>query len=158
MNDLSNHEIVNLLIEHEAAIASLYTAMSLGLPEMKDFWGRLIREEKAHAEVLRMLQRRLEAGGVFLNTRKFNEAAIRSSIDYIQRQVAKIATEGITKLRALALALNVEQAMLENELFRVFESDSADMKHEFQALRGHTVIHQKLLEQHLATAKNRVDQ
>jgi hypothetical protein len=157
MKDPTNKDLLSILEEHEEAIASLYAAFSVCLPEMKALWDQLVHEEKAHVEVLRMLRERLESGGVLLNTRKFNMAAVQTSLDYIKRHIAKIPSEGITALRALSLALNFEHAIIEKEFFCIFESDSTEMKSEFQALRDHTASHQKLLEGYLESEKRRMD-
>jgi hypothetical protein len=55
MANVPNKDIVDLLIEHEEALAALFSAIGDALPEMVMFWEKLKREECAHAEVLRML-------------------------------------------------------------------------------------------------------
>ena len=70
MQDAAHGEIVNLLIEHEEALADLYSTYEQLLPEMADFWENLKREELAHADILRTLLQAFEAGNMVLNERK----------------------------------------------------------------------------------------
>lgn len=157
MNDPTNHDLLNILAEHEEALAALYAAFSVCLPEMKTLWDQLVHEEHAHAEVLRMLRARLESGGAHLNTRKFNIAAVQTSLDFIARHIATILSEGTTPLYALSLALNLEYALIEKEFFCVCESDSTEMKDDFQSLRDHITGHQKIIEGYLELEKRRMN-
>ena len=155
MENATNQELLGILIQHEDALAGMYGTFGSALPGMKVFFTRLVQEEKAHADVLRALSGQLESGGILLNRRKFNAVAVKSSIEYIQRQVVKISGEGITPIKALALAIDCENAIIEKGLFGVFETDSVAMKHEFQALCDHTIAHKKILENTLAAEKKK---
>ncbi len=54
--------------------------------------------------------------------------------------------QGITPIKALALALDLEKSMIERDFFCVFESDSPIIRKEFTALREHTLTHQRMLQ------------
>ena len=142
-----------MLEEHEEAIASLYAVFSSCLPETKDFWAGLVLEEKCHASWLRTLRERLESDGSLLNRRQFNTAAIQTSIDYVKRRINEVSSQGITTLRALVIGLDLEAALLEKDFFRILESDSTEMKKQFNALIDQTASHRKMLEAQLAVER-----
>lgn len=149
MAAVRNKDIVDLLMEHEEALASLFSTFGDALPEMTEFWERLKHDECAHAEVLRMLLKTLESKRMLLNERKFNSAAVRTTIDYIERLIATVHTSEITSIRALSLAVDSEHCSLERDFFEVFESDSIDMKKEFRELRAHEEKHREAIEERL---------
>ena len=153
MIDTTNSDIVRVLEEHEEVIGSLYAAFADCLPQMGDFWRKLAAQEKAHADVLRSLRKRLEFHGVMLNTRKFNRQAVQTSLGFIRQLLERIPREPMTPVRALSLAADYEQAMIEKDFFAVFESDAAEMKRDFQALRNHTARHRKLILERLEAEK-----
>jgi hypothetical protein len=155
MIDPTCDEIVGILQEHEEAMATLYAAFREHLPEWAPFWNRLVSEEHAHAIMLSMLREHLEKGGVHLNPRKFTLPVVRASINYLQQETAKVKAEGCSPLRALGLALSFERALIEDQFFAVFESDTREMATEFEELREHTLVHRKLLEDAINTEKQR---
>jgi hypothetical protein len=157
MATVQNKDIVNLLIEHEEALALLFSKFREAIPEMEEFWERLMQDECAHAEVLRMLLKTLESGRTSLNKRKFNSVAVRTTIGYIEQLIATVHTSQITSIRALSLAFDSESSSLERDFFEVFESDSEDMKREFLELRANEDKHREAIEERLRIEIEKVE-
>ena len=153
MDSATNRDIVDILILHEETIAGLYSTIADALPDMKDFWSILYKAEYAHAEVLRMLAKRLEQNGIILQPRKFNISAVQTSINYLRKNTSTIISEGTTPIRALSLALDLELSGLEQEFYKVFESDSAEMSKDFDELRIHEEGHRRLIKERLEKEK-----
>lgn len=153
MTDATVDGLLRKLEEHEEAMASLYTAFGSLQAETADFWKRLACEEHAHAAWLRTLRDRLAVGEGLQNRRLFNSAAVQTSIDYIQRRLAQISSEGITALRALVIALDLEDSLLEKEYFCVLASDSPEMQRVFNTLSEQTREHRKQIEALTAAEK-----
>jgi hypothetical protein len=147
MDTVIDRDIVDVLILHEESVAALYAAFADALPCMKDFWSILNMEEKAHAEVLRMLAGRMGQDGVTLSHRKFSVPAVQTSIDYLRKQTSMVRSEIMTSARALSLALDLERSGLESEYFEVFESDSKEINKEFAALIAHEKSHYQLIKE-----------
>jgi len=141
MDNSTGIPILDLLIQHEEAVRNLYKACVRKFPKQADFWGTLVREEQAHAEVLIALARELKAENVFLNDRKFNTVGVNTAIAHINKQRQLTETSNTPFLQVVAIALDIERAMVEKDFFDIFETDTPAMKQEFTALRKHSAEH-----------------
>ncbi|HAS82820.1 MAG TPA: hypothetical protein DCS43_09150 [Verrucomicrobia bacterium] len=155
MNTASNNDLLERLQQHEEAVAEIYATFGDRIPCMADFWSNLVNEEKSHAMVINMIRKAIGNANLSLDTRKFNMTAVQTAIDFIRRQTEQIRVQGTTTVKALFLAINLEQAMIERDFFCIFETDSPDMKREFSALREHTLKHQRMLERMLEREKDK---
>jgi hypothetical protein len=155
MNTASYIDLLDLLQRHEEAIADIYAVFSHQIPSMKTFWAKLANEEISHAMVITMIRKAIGNDNLSLDTRKFNVTAVQTAIAFISRQTEQIRTQGTTPIKALALATDLEKAMIEREFFSVFESDSPVMKKEFIELHEHTIQHQNMLQSMLDKEKSR---
>lgn len=141
MTALAIHNIINLLVQHEEEIADLYRTCSVIYPGAAFFWDNLVLEEQAHAQVLRELETYLATGQVMLNMDRFNVAGIQTAIDHVRKLKATVAEKNCNMQGAIAMSLDIERAIIENQFFAVFDSDSVMIKQEFNDLRKHTIDH-----------------
>jgi hypothetical protein len=147
-------DLLALMIKHEESISGLYDEFRKAIPGMEAFWRQLVQDEKAHAQVLRDLAARLVRKDVLLTNRPFPREAILAAITYIIRKTGEITQAGASQTQALATAIDLERAMLEKNFFSVIESDSTDMKKEFEAIRTHTEEHAGRLYKALLATKS----
>lgn len=147
--DKSEIEIIEHLAMQESAIASLYAAFSIALPDMKYFWTDLVAQENAHAEVVWKLAELSKAPNVKLNTHAFNVETIRTNIAYLKQQRENVQASGITTIRALALALDTEKGLIDKNFFRIIESSAPEIARELRALETHTTGHLRQIEKRL---------
>lgn len=141
MNNQTGIPIIDLLIQHEEAIGSLYKSCAIIFPNFAEFWQEFVIEEKAHADVLRMLAEQLKEEKVFLNDRKFNVTGVTTALEHVSRQQRLVESGTLTILKVLAITMDIERAIIERNFFEVFETDSVLMKREFAALKKHTAAH-----------------
>ncbi|MDD4869725.1 MAG: ferritin family protein [Kiritimatiellae bacterium] len=141
MNNPTGISILDVLIQNEEAVGSLYKACALKFPDFAEFWQRLVMEEKAHADILRELAKQLKTQQVFLNERKFNVTGVRTTINHVNKQRQLVEAGSVTLLQVTAIALDIERSIIDREYFEVFETDSLSMKKEFEALKEHTSEH-----------------
>lgn len=149
MNDLSGNDVIKMLSRQEEVIASLYATFSNALPEMRQFWDQLVEEEMAHSEVILMLAEMNESEEIYADKKRFNPTAIQTNIDHLTKHINKVASQGITAMRALAMASDIEHSLIETSYFRVITSDSARVQKELQEIERHTKQHCDLIEMHL---------
>lgn len=142
----SNNELLEMMALHEEKIAELYQAFAATLPQWRDFWLTIAKEEQGHAGWLRGLKKRLEVEGGLLNRERFNVSGIRTSIDYIQRTRDDVLNKGITPLRALVISLDLEGSLLEKEYFTVYKSDLMSIQEVFVKLQEHTAGHRRRMQ------------
>ena len=133
--------MLDLMVNHEEAMAELYETFVESVPEIGDFWRQMVHEEKRHADILRNLTVRLRNGVVFLNTRRFSFNELRRSLASLKKQIQKVRNGGTTVLESLALAHDFEKSIVEKRFFQVFGSDSPEMKESFEMLRNHCEEH-----------------
>lgn len=145
------HSLLLLLIQHEEALSSLYGTCGLRFPDHVEFWQTLVFEERAHADVLKELSRHLETQEVSLNERKFNVTGIQTAINHVNKQQQITEAGLLTIIQAMAIALDIERAIIEREFFEIFETDSPLIKREFDYLKKHT-------NEHIARIAGKLDQ
>lgn len=136
-----NSAIVDALIRHEGALASLYQAYATAFPETRDFWRQLVLEERAHADVLRTLKRFLITNGISLNPARFNAVALKISMESVTKTLERLKHGDMTLINAVAIALGLEQAMVEHDFFKVFEYHTPGMNKEAEDMRLHVQEH-----------------
>ena len=138
---LQQINVVEMLARNEEAISQLYHAYSEKFPESKGFWLGLADEEIGHAGSLRELHSKIHEGSVYLDESRFKVAAIKTFLDYLEREVAKTREQGVSLINALSTALYIEEALIERKYFEVFETDSVDLKHVLLDLAASTEEH-----------------
>jgi len=121
--------LIELLAGHETAISDLYEYCAGAFPKHRDFWLSLVHDERTHAEWIRHLNDHVEQGVVFLNEERFNPAVVRESIGHIRAVIKNAAATIPSHARALVVALEVEQTMIERRFFEVFDSPNPELKH-----------------------------
>jgi hypothetical protein len=122
MNTLKSPSgIANLMRKHELTIAGLYTAYSNKFPEYKDFWSGLANEEFEHAELISTIEEVVKKNPNDFIVDRFPESAILHSIEYINEQKERAFMSSVTLKNALSEAMYLEQALIENKYFEIFE-------------------------------------
>lgn len=85
----------------------------------------------------------LEGGVVFLNKERFKGESIQVFKEYIEKQLSALANGEVSDKNALAIAVDIESALLEKNFFEVFESDSVEIKNTFNKLARATIEHRE---------------
>ena len=73
---------------------------------------------------------------------------------YVRSRTDAALSEEISHLRALAAAADLERTVIEREFFKVFASDSQEIRNEFRALEEHTLEHRRRIEEALAVERS----
>ncbi len=149
----SEGSLLPLLMEHEEEVGRLYEAFASGLPEHEALWRKLAGDERRHATALGHLRAdpgievswQVEAG--------IRPAAVRSSIEYVRSQRQKAQTGGLDSLRALAVAADLENALIERQFSRVTVSASGEVRRVLEMLAAETMEHRDELEHALAAER-----
>jgi len=137
-------EVITLLSDHEEAIGNLYLGFAATLFEQKDFWEKCAHEEFHHAQMIRTFRDLLAKGEVRF-TGKFNTQVLQTSMRYIIEQIKQMNQKKINPMGAYAVALSIENSLLENRYFDSFTADSAEFQHVKQILMDETEKHRNLV-------------
>ncbi len=119
-------QLLMALYNHEIAISQLYGAYADQFSEYEDFWRDLSEEEINHAASLESLSRKVKAGDECVTMGTFSFASIEASIERMSKLIAQVEDADVTLIDALAHAVRIEEGMIENRYFEVFEGDSEE--------------------------------
>ncbi|MGB3479193.1 MAG: hypothetical protein WBB67_08530 [bacterium] len=122
------NEIMEILINHEEAISRLYEAYAQKFPDHKEFWSTLSWEEKDHAEQIRKLSQIIKKHHARFDLDRFKLNVIKISMDYIAKELVRAEKEDIPLRTALSVALNIENAIVDGEVFESFKGYTAEAK------------------------------
>ncbi len=148
MSDDYQNKVIQELIEHELALKELYEVYAEKFPENKDFWNKIAAEELGHATWIRRLESDISQGKTLFKEDRFNTQLIQTSTDYVNSQIASALQHDLELINALSVAVDIEQVMLENKFFEVFEVDSIELKQIMQSLQKATEEHLQRVRKH----------
>ncbi len=140
---------LDLLIRHETAIKQLYERFAEVFPEHRDFWEGMAEEEGRHSESLQGLSSKESLKKWFMTDSQFTRLAIQGSIEYIARQIERVNKAGISLLEALAIANDIEEALIEKQFIRLNISGPEEIKGVMRVLVADTQRHRKVMAEKL---------
>lgn len=127
MPDKEQNDIVELLARHEEAIAKLYNLYGQRFAGHGDFWRKLAGEEIQHANMLRRLRSRIEAGEGRVVYERFKASALLESLGRINAAIEKTTKGEFDHNDAIKMAAVIEGSIIENKYFAVFEGNCAEI-------------------------------
>jgi len=136
-------ETIEMLIRHEESIGQLYKAYAERYADHRDFWLGLADEEGRHAGWISELYSKVRDGSVHFNRDRFQIPAIQHSLNYVQKMLVKSQEPDFELIEAFSTAWYIEDALLENRFFEVFDTDSADLKETLRKLAEATEQHRQ---------------
>jgi rubrerythrin len=153
--DLKENQIkmIEMMAGNEETISKLYKTYAEKFPAHKEFWSQLAEEELEHADWIDKFYSQVKEGSVHFNEKRFTIEAIESLRNVVNNELARVQKEDIALLDALCIALDIENALVENKFFEVFEGDSVKLKHLFIELADGTNEHRDRIKK--ALDKNR---
>jgi hypothetical protein len=128
--------LLELLAEHERAIARLYRAYASRFDEHAGFWTNLADEELKHSACLNKLRTLSQEDDTFVIVERFSVDAIQFSIRYIEELIERASQPLATKL---------EESLLEKNFFEVLSGDSQEVQEVLDFLTNETERHSKIL-------------
>jgi len=145
--------VVQLLADHELALKELYQTYAATLPSRQDLWLKLAADEQRHYDWLEAL-RAGEGDADSLGACRWpRPPAIESSLKYLRGQIVRARQAEVALLVALAVAKDLETALLEKEFFKVAEGASPEVRAVLGRLSAATEQHQRAVVDALNTAK-----
>jgi rubrerythrin len=151
-----NENIIDVLKHNELMLSELYTAFSDAIPVHRYFWKRLALEERAHGDVLDSLNKQAKFKNLFIEGNKFRTEAVKTSIAYTERQIKDARSGNMTPIKAISVACDLENSMIEKNFFEVFKPGSQSIISEFAALKEHTRKHSGLISELLEQERQKI--
>lgn len=146
-------KILELLAQHKETISYFYSACADTFQSNKQFWQEIAGEEKVHARWLRDLKPKIEMNLICLDTKKFNEQSILDSMRHLEEEKGKVNKGEYTEKEAFSVALNIEKALIESDNFKLFLTESAELKYFLDFLIKETEKHKDIFSSKLEKYK-----
>jgi hypothetical protein len=137
--------VVDLLAEHELALARLYEAYARAEVESGEFWSQLAEEEKEHARWIGELKRAVEEDAVGFDRGRFSVESVKTSLGYVEEEVARAEAGARSLVEALSKAMDLENALIERRFFEVFDGDAEPVRRVLRRLSEGTFAHRERL-------------
>lgn len=153
MNNITTSQgnLIELMAINEETLSKLYNLYAQKFSVYQDFWQTISSEEIEHGQWIRALLKRVNEGTALFNEGRFSKWALDSYSEKVKTEIVKTTQENVSPKYAANFALTLEQSMVENKFFEVFEGDAPDLKQVLIALEvstnGHIERLKKLLGQ-----------
>jgi hypothetical protein len=145
MEENAQSKVINLLAENEKIIGELYSAIAQNFtdPNQYNFFITLSFEEQAHAEWILSLYTDVVDCRVSFNPDRFDLNEIKSFADRVKKKLDEVKKSTFTWETALKVALDIENVLLENKWFEIFERDSEKFNYSLYRLKNATCQHRE---------------
>jgi len=142
-----NLETLELMARAEETVQRLYATCAVLWKENEDFWRGLAGEERRHVTHIRSMIAMITANpGRFQPGRPFSAAALKTFIDGIERDINRVQQAGVPELKALRLALDIEQAIIEARFTDIVQTEDPVFRSLAGEIAHDTVSHRRLVE------------
>jgi len=137
--------LMTALIENEQRIGHYYELMEECLPEHRETWGILQRQEQSHAGAIQRIGQIVEEMPALFAVGKFSPKAARMMSHEIDGMIEKIEKGTVHPGYAVSFAKDVEQSLLEAHLAEAIKTDVLEVKNILARLSQETTSHHLLL-------------
>jgi len=136
-------DVLGMLIRHELAIKQLYEIFAPMFTNHEGFWQNLAADEQIHANWLAALRSKSITGKWLLYDSQLKPQAIKTSIGYVESQIARAKEGNFSLLQALSIARDLENALLERQFSKLKDSAPEEIRSVLMSLADETERHLK---------------
>jgi len=115
-------KIIQQMIDQERLLSKIYALFAEKFPQYNEFWMELSREEERHAGLIEKLQEAEKKGLVFFDEGKTKTNTLSVFITYLENQYQRALQKEYGITAAFSCALDLEQALIEKDVFSRFDS------------------------------------
>jgi len=134
-------KIIQQMIDQERLLSKIYALFAEKFPQYHDFWMDLSKEEKRHAGLIEKLREAEKEGLVFFDEGKTRTNTLTVFIAYLEDQYKKALQKDFGIAAAFTCALDLEQALIEKDVFSRFESLTEKTRGVMNKLKSETKNH-----------------
>ena len=145
-SEMKQVKTLELMAEHEKAISRLYQEYARKFPKQKDFWFKIASEEVDHANWIYRLYSQAKEGLLHFKEGRFKKAAIETSLKYVKSKLTEAQIKNISAKKALSVARDLENGLIEKNYFEIFKSDRLEIKQVFRDIANATREHRIRIE------------
>ncbi len=140
-------ETLELMARAEETVQRLYATCAVLWKEDEEFWRGLAGEERRHAKHIRSMIAILTANpGRFQPGRPFSAMALKTFISGIEQDIDSVQQPNAPQLKALRLALDIEQAIIEAKFTEIVQTEDTGFRYLADEIVHDTAAHRRLVE------------
>jgi hypothetical protein len=140
-------EAMDLMAQAEETVQRLYATCTVLWKEDEEFWRELAGEERHHAKHVRSMIAILTANpDRFQPGRPFSALALKTFISGIERDIESVKQFTVPELKALHIARDIEQALIEARFTEVVQTEDKSFRALADEIVRDTAIHRRLVE------------
>jgi hypothetical protein len=144
-------ETLELMAQAEETVQRLYATCAVLWKEDEEFWRDLAGEERHHAKHIRSMIAILTGNpGRFQSGRPFSAIALKTFISGIERDIESVKQSTVPELKALHLALDIEQALIEARFTEIVQTEDRGYQYLAEEIVQETAVHRRLVENKIA--------
>ncbi len=125
--EVHQNKILELLMELELLMASIYQQMAQRYPDHADRYQALVSEEMEHAGWIEQLQSACLADQARFAEGRTRTYTISNMISFLQEFIQKLESGRLNELQALAAVADFENSLIERQVFQRFTGDTAEV-------------------------------
>lgn len=138
-------QVMNDMVSLELALADLYQACSEQFPQDQNFWLAIKHQEELHAKLIKELAELISTHPhEFKFGRPFNSAAIKTTLASITNYADSVRKGLLERKRALFMARDVENSVLEAKYGEIVSTDNVEFKKIIERINKDTLSHKNL--------------
>jgi len=119
-------QLLDLLREIESALGEFYARCAFFFPEDEHLWEELKSEEIKHAEQVEELTTMVTEKKEKFLLGEFDPVALKTFLDDIENQRDILERGELTRDKAIAIARDYEDTLVEKQFLRTVESDDSE--------------------------------
>lgn len=144
-------ETLELMARAEETVQRLYATCAVLWKEDEEFWRGLAGEERRHAKHIRSMIAIVTANpGRFQPGRPFSAPALKTFISGIEQDIDSVQQPNAPPLKALRLALDIEQAIIEAKFTEIVQTEDTGFRYLADEIVHDTASHRRLVEKKIA--------
>ena len=140
-------DIIDLLAFQEYKIAVLYNVFASCYEESRDLWVSMAIDEIEHQRMIRNLKPYVDKGKLYFNAMISKVEFVEAHIKTIEGLIEQYEKNPVDIKEAMQAALNIENSMLDQDLFVYFNGDGEILNNAIEMLSRDTFKHYNALVQ-----------
>ncbi|MCU0651110.1 MAG: hypothetical protein MUC52_02625 [Candidatus Omnitrophica bacterium] len=136
-------KVMETLAKNEEKISQLYEEYSFKYNEQYNLWFMLSSEETAHASWIRSLKASYAKGSLYVDEKRFKVKTVELFSSYLDEKIKEAKETDLSLEKALGIALDIENSLIEKRWFEAIEADIAADKMTLDRLKDALQIHRK---------------
>ena len=147
--------VLEALAAHEDALGDLYATYAVKFPDAAYFWEDLSSQEYGHGSLLRDLGRDAVDREIFVENGRFQMETLRLAREFVVDVTAVAENTHFSLERALGIAYDLEQAIIEQHAYEVVATDSENVQKVLDHLRVSSIRHRDSISEYLKRLQRR---